>query len=418
MAYCVVGVVLCMTLFINADHTGKEALGFRHIRRLLKRTLKGGRRGRTQNLAAAAGIPAQDPDIGRNTLQLIASRGFRGEELVVTTQDGYLLRIHHIFPRNKWNGKVVVLQHGLMDTSATWVLNGPTESLGYILSDAGFEVYLANSRGSQYSSHQTLSTSSSQFWSFTWDDMGTYDVPATAQFVLSRHSSGAEKVDQIYWVGHSQGCAISFAGFLAHPDTAKKIAGFAALAPVTWLQHQTSPLMKGMVTFKLDTVLSALPAMKFVPSGPWLSKTLGTLCRMVPKLCDDFAGGLFGPTGPPNVALSKVQALFSKFPDGTSTRNIVHWIRNARSGKFADMNDAVFDVSRLSVPTVVYYGTNDMLGDPTDVQTLASTIASTALKKLGAIPNFSHMDFTWSPNAAGPVYTPVVAWFKDGVVPQ
>jgi hypothetical protein len=31
---------------------------------------------------------------------------------------------------------------GLLDTAATWVLNDPTESLGFILADAGFVIYI------------------------------------------------------------------------------------------------------------------------------------------------------------------------------------------------------------------------------------------------------------------------------------
>jgi len=299
----------------------------------------------------------------------------------------------------------VVLQHGLMDTSATWVLNGRTESLGYILSDAGFDVWMANSRGSRYSSHKSLATTSSAYWNFDWDDMATFDIPAVVSFVLAQ-----TKVDQLYWVGHSQGCAISFAGFLQSNNIAKHIAGFAALAPVTWLQHQASPLMKGMVTLHVDTVLSAVPAMKFVPSGPGLSRTLGTLCKLLPSLCDSFATGLFGPTGPPNIATARVPVFFGHFPDGTSTKNIVHWIVNARSGSFADRNGHVFDVANLQVPTQIYYGSGDYLGDPTDVQSLAGTVKN--LKGLQKIDGFGHMDFTWSPKATVSVYGPVVSWFK------
>jgi lysosomal acid lipase/cholesteryl ester hydrolase len=239
--------------------------------------------------------------------------------------------------------------------------------------------------------------------------MADHDIPAVANFVLQRTG-----VEQIYWVAHSQGCAISFAGFLNSPSIAKRIAGFAALAPVTWLSHQTSPLMKMMVKLHLDVPLSALPTMKFVPSGAWLSRTLGVLCKAAPSLCDNVAGGLFGKTGPPNIAANKVQVYFGHFPDGTSTKNIVHWIKNARSGNYADRNGAVFDVARLQVPTVIYYGQEDMLGDPEDVKKLASTVKNLkALKQTG----FSHMDFTWSPKAATQVYGPVVSWFNNGVAP-
>ena len=44
------------------------------------------------------------------------------------------------------NGPPVFLQHGLEDSSFTWVLNEPSQSLSYILFNAGYDVWFGNNR--------------------------------------------------------------------------------------------------------------------------------------------------------------------------------------------------------------------------------------------------------------------------------
>ncbi len=93
----------------------------------------------------------------------------------------YILTIHRVLPPASAarSGQVVVLQHGLMDTSATWVINQPTESLGYQLAADGHDVWLANSRGSSYSKHKTWKNSDSKFWEFDFDQVRSQGVGST-----------------------------------------------------------------------------------------------------------------------------------------------------------------------------------------------------------------------------------------------
>lgn len=92
------------------------------------------------------------------------------ETYEVTTEDGFILGVQRI-PHGKKSGKtngskpVVFLQHGLLADSTNWVTESEEESLGYILADQGFDVWLGNIRGNTYSRrHVRYTPADRAFW--------------------------------------------------------------------------------------------------------------------------------------------------------------------------------------------------------------------------------------------------------------
>ncbi|KAH7387714.1 hypothetical protein KP509_16G037700 [Ceratopteris richardii] len=84
---------------------------------------------------------------------LVTPRGhYSCKEFVVPTNDGFLLGIQRISSDKvlSTNGSVF-LMHGLLVGGDIWVLNEPSEGLGFILADAGYDVWIGNTRTTRFS---------------------------------------------------------------------------------------------------------------------------------------------------------------------------------------------------------------------------------------------------------------------------
>ncbi|XP_034518295.1 lysosomal acid lipase/cholesteryl ester hydrolase isoform X2 [Ailuropoda melanoleuca] len=276
-----------------------------------------------------------DPETNMNVSEIIAHWGFPSEEHFIETEDGYILCLHRI-PHGRKNHSakgpkpVVFLQHGLLADSSNWVTNLPNNSLGFILADGGFDVWMGNSRGNTWSRrHKTLSVSQDEFWTFSFDEMAHYDLPASINFILNK--TGQE---QAYYVGHSQGTTIGFIAFSRIPQLAKRIKMFFALAPVASAEFSRSPLVK-LGKFPEFLLKDIFGVKEFLPQGTFLKWLSAHFCShiVLKELCGNAFFILCG-FNEKNLNMSRVPVYITHSPAGTSVQNLLHWGQLIKLRKF------------------------------------------------------------------------------------
>uniref|UniRef100_A0A8C5TWR9 Lipase n=1 Tax=Malurus cyaneus samueli TaxID=2593467 RepID=A0A8C5TWR9_9PASS len=349
--------------------------------------------------------------------QIICHRGYPSEEYEVLTRDGYYIRLNRIphgrgKPKDRGAKPAVFLQHGLFGEGSHWVENLANNSLGFILADSGYDVWIGNSRGTRWSRrHQHLSADQVEFWDFSFHEMAMYDLPAAIDFVLQKTGQ-----KQLHYVGHSQGCTIAFIAFSSMPELAQKVKMFFALGPVVSAKHARCPILK--MSFLLDKNLKIIlvrdhHSMPFCPRTRWF---LPELCRhrLLHRPCANLFF-LLGGHNEKNLNMTRLDVYTSHYPDGTSVKNVIHWAQVVKSGEFKAFDygsenpfntPPLYRVEDMPVPTAVWSGGEDWAADWRDVRQLLPRIAH--LVSYTHIPDWNHWDFIWGLDAPRCLYSSIL----------
>jgi len=326
--------------------------------------------------------------ISANITDYITSQGYPLEIHTALTADGYELILHRIphgrYENNNTRG-AVLLQHGLTDSSAGWCLNGPGESLAFILADEGYDVWLGNNRGNGYSMRNiNYGPDDSRFWAFSWDEMAQFDFPTNINYILAR--TGQSKIS---YIGHSEGTIQAFAGLITQPALADKLHVYIGLAPVAYVNHISLELLTALAKLKLEYVVELLGFHEFYLIDA-IHKLLPFACEYFPQDCV-FGGSFFyGTDSFLNASRLDFYTDYEPFP--TSVQNIVHWAQGVttdsyqkfdfgETGNMAHYGQATPPLYKLSdfpskLPVVLFTGGVDQLADVTDVYRLIAELPS------------------------------------------
>ncbi|NWX27920.1 LIPK Lipase, partial [Notiomystis cincta] len=357
--------------------------------------------------------------------EMVSFWGYPSEEYDVVTEDGYILQLNRI-PHGRGNAgcqgvrPVALLQHGLLEEGSIWVTNLANSSLGFILADAGYDVWLGNSRGNTWSRrHLVLSPKQDEFWAFSFDEMAKYDLPAMINFIEQKTGQ-----KQLYYIGHSQGTTIGFIAFSTMPQLAQKIKMFLALSPVTTVIFSQSPFKK--LAFFSDYGLKEMfGTREFLPHTAEGELLLSRFC-VCSKVCKGILATVFGFHWK-NTNMSRFDVYMGHIPAGSSVQNIIHWLQQfLLHGAIIylmpatslcetrlpppQMGPPLYQVKDMEVPTAIWNAGQDCLADPRDTALLLPQVRNLLHHRL--IPHWNHMDFVLGLDAPQVLYQEILDVMK------
>ena len=196
-------------------------------------------------------------DVTKSFGEICSQNGFAFQMHQVVTQDGYVLSVFRIpgtLNQHAANGKVALLQHGILDSADAFIMHYADKAPAFQLVRAGYDVWLSNSRGNKYShsnTHLSPLWDAKDFFDFSFSEMGRFDL-AYSEAVIEyiRSETGVSK---IAYVAHSQGTTEMI--YDLSKDSAwfkERLSAVAFLGPVATLKHCSSGILN---------IMSTLPAL-------------------------------------------------------------------------------------------------------------------------------------------------------------
>ncbi|CAG5053917.1 unnamed protein product [Parnassius apollo] len=375
----------------------------------------------------------EDPAIRMTTPQLIALHGYISESHTITTDDGYILTLHRI-PNSKNVGapsprKTALLHHGLLGSSADWVIPGPGKGLAYLLSDAGYDVWLANVRGNTYSrAHISKNPDSAAFWNFTFHDVSQHDLPAVIDYIMEKKGWDVK----INYIGHSMGTTVLFALLSTKTQYNKVLRAGYALAPVAFMTDIKSPIrLLAKFSDNIAYLMKLLGANEFLPQNAvlrWLSKHACEINHYEEVICEN---SLFVLCGHDELQFNKtlLPILLGHVPAGASTRTLIHYAQEVRSGgrfqqfdfgpdgNYKMYGTAIppeYPVHKITLPIALISSENDWLASDVDVSNLYARLANPLEHYIVPLKEFNHIDFLYAKDAPKLVYHKLLQMLEDG----
>ena len=352
--------------------------------------------------------------------------GLTYEEHKILTEDGYILTAWRI--NNKHYGEPVILQHGLFDSSYTWVMLENEYSLPILLAKEGYDVWLTNTRGNSLcyehrnSKQFNANDIYSHYWDFSFHEMAIYDLPANIMYIKT--ITGHNKVN---YISHSQGGLIYFILYTLNPEFIEEnVKQFFSVGTVATVFTAESHLLHLTAYFDISNILKKINIQNFFVLNDKFHLLIHYFCRRLNKVCYSILN--FVISNGKNTNRINPETLFEHFlytPGGTSLKNIQHWLQVFK-GKTLGMYDygkeenlkrygksrpPVYDLKKFKhykVKSTLYYSDSDPFSNENDLKQITQFLHKDIVEVKKLI-NYNHLDFLWSKDAKDDIYVEILS---------
>ncbi|XP_014359958.2 lipase 3 [Papilio machaon] len=362
-------------------------------------------------------------DIYLDSMQLISKSKYPVEKHFVTTEDGYVLTLFRI----PGQGPPVLLVHGIGDSSDSWLVLGPSKSLAYRLADDHFDVWLFNSRGNKYSKKHINKISQKKYWDFSFEEMGSKDLPATIDYILSKTSQS-----KLSYVGFSQGTTIFFVLCSMRPSYNEKIKQAILLAPVATINNIQSPLIPFYANiYDKLTFLAEAGINEVFPSNVFVSTYHAKVCNLRSPL--RFFCGLeyylnFGLKELERLPDARLPIISSHIPAGGSAKTFLHFLQGYVLKSFRRYNygvkknkevynsstPPVYNLSAVSAPVTLVVSESDWISTIKDAKLIQNNLKNVVRNiVINTTLDFTHLEFVYGERVNSVINDPILKFMKS-----
>lgn len=339
---------------------------------------------------------------------------------VITTEDGYILKLFRVKNPNAYNLKPVVLFHGLFGCGDAWFIK-ENISLPFLLAKKGYDVWVMNSRGTQHSlDHLWLNNTGKDYWFFSFQEVAKYDCPAIIDYVLlnNRHLKVAA-------IGHSSGTTQLFVFLSILPEYNDKIEIHIQLTPSAVFEYFDLDWHRS-VARGVDFWIKLADHIKWYSMWPWgypnIRNTLQEICSI--PLFHNICKIGFVSLGEEGRQLKELEILdvFKRVPCGGALREVFHYMQALNHGRiryfdygpkenlkrYNSTEPPPYDFGKITSKCALIYGTGDEYVTPPDVVYLSTLLPNVVYMKEVMDDGWTHLDFIMGRDAYTAVYKDII----------